>query len=282
TMAAPPRDYSAPRGAPYTAEDVTVHTSAGFDLGGTLTKPTATSGRLPAVVTITGSGQQDRDELIPLAGGIRLFRELADTLSRRGIVVLRLDDRGLGASGGDATTATTADFADDIRSAVAYLRSRPDIDPNRIALAGHSEGGVIAPMIAATDSRIHAIVILAGTSEPGIEISMGQNKYIVDHTPGLSQHQRDSILAAARVSLKEQTVPWMKFFLSYDPAAALKKVRVPALYIQGETDHQVPPAEAEMGAKLIRSNGNRDVTVRLFPATNHLFVPDSTGDITKY
>lgn len=282
TMAAPPRDYSAPRGAPYTAEDVTVHTSAGFDLGGTLTKPTATSGRLPAVVTITGSGQQDRDELIPLAGGIRLFRELADTLSRRGIVVLRLDDRGLGASGGDATTATTADFADDIRAAVAYLRSRPDIDPNRIALAGHSEGGVIAPMIAATDSRIHAIVILAGTSEPGIEISMGQNKYIVDHTPGLSQHQRDSILAAARVSLKEQTVPWMKFFLSYDPAAALKKVRVPALYIQGETDHQVPPAEAEMGAKLIRSNGNRDVTVRLFPATNHLFVPDSTGDITKY
>lgn len=278
------RDYSAPPGAPYTAEDVTVHTPGGFDLGGTLTKPTATSGRLPAVITITGSGQQDRDEYIPFAGGIRLFHELADTLSRRGMVVLRLDDRGFGASGGDFKSSTTADFADDIRAAVAYLRSRADIDPDRIALVGHSEGGVIAPMIAATDPKIHAIVILAGTSEPGIEISMGQNKYLVDHAAGLSQTQRDSILAAARVTLDpaKQTVPWLKFYLGYDPAVVLKQVHVPTLYIQGETDHQVPPAEAEMGAKIIRSNGNKDVTVRMFPATNHLFVPDSTGDITKY
>ena len=281
--AAPPPDYSAPSGAPYTAEEVRVKGPAGV-LGGTLTKPKNIAGRLPVVVTITGSGQQDRDELIPVAGGVRLFRQLADTLGRRGIAVLRLDDRGLGASGGDATTATTADFADDIRSAIAWLRARPDIDPSRIALAGHSEGGIIAPMIAATDAEIHAIVILAGTSQPGIEISMGQNKYIVDRNPSLTQKQRDSILAAARVALDpaKQKVPWLKFFLGYDPAAVLKKVRVPTLYIQGETDHQVPAAQAEMGARIIRSNGNKDVTVRLFPATNHLFVPDSTGDITKY
>jgi len=282
--AAAPRDYSAPPGAPYTAEEVKVRTPAGFDLGGTLTKPKNASGRLPAVVTITGSGQQDRDEFISFAGGIRLYRELADTLSRRGIIVLRLDDRGLGASGGDANAATTADFADDIRAAIAYLRSRADIDPNRIALAGHSEGGIIAPMIAATDPKIHAIVILAGTSERGIEISMGQNKYIVDHNPSLTQAKRDSILAAARVALdpEKQKLPWLKFFMGYDPAVALKKVRIPTLYIQGETDQQVPVAQAEMGAALIRSSGNKDVTVRLFPATNHLFVPDSTGNITKY
>jgi dienelactone hydrolase len=281
---ATPRDYSAPPGAPYTADNVKVSTPAGFALGGTLTKPKAGSARFPAVITITGSGQQDRDEFIPIAGGIRLFRELADTLSRRGIAVLRLDDRGLGESGGDASGATTADFADDIRAAVAYLRTRADIDPNRIALAGHSEGGIIAPMIAATDPRIHAIVILAGTSERGIEISMGQNKYIVDHNPSLTQAQRDSILAAARVTLdpEKQKMPWLKFFMGYDPAIALKKVRIPTLYIQGETDQQVPAAQAEMGAALIRSNGNKDVTVRLFPATNHVFVPDSTGDITKY
>jgi pimeloyl-ACP methyl ester carboxylesterase len=139
-------------------------------------------------------------------------------------------------------------------------------------------------MIAATDPKIRAIVILAGTSEPGIEISMGQNKYIVDHNPSLTQAQRDSMLAAARISLapEKQTLPWLRFFMGYDPAAALVKVKVPTLYIQGETDQQVPAAQAEMGAKLIRSNGNKDVTVRLFPATNHLFVPDSTGDITKY
>jgi dienelactone hydrolase len=278
------RDYSAPPGAPYTAENVTVPQPAGFTLGGTLTKPKNGSGRFPAVITITGSGQQDRDEFIPFAGGIRLYRELADTLSRRGIAVLRLDDRGLGESRGDFSKATTADFADDIRAAVAYLRTRPDIDPNRIALAGHSEGGIMAPMIAATDPKIRAIVILAGTSEKGIEISMGQNKYILDHTPGLSQAKRDSILANARVQLdpEKQTIPWLKFFMGYDPATALVKVKVPTLYIQGETDQQVPPAQAEMGAKLIRSNGNKDVTVRLFPATNHLFVADSTGDITKY
>ena len=284
TTAAAARDYSAPPGAPYTAENVTVSQPAGFTLGGTLTKPKSGPSRFPAVITITGSGQQDRDEFIPFAGGIRLYRELADTLSRRGIAVLRLDDRGLGESRGDASKATTADFADDIRAAIAYLRTRPDIDPNRIALAGHSEGGIIAPMIAATDPKIHAIVILAGTSEKGIEISMGQNKYIVDNTPGLSQAKRDSILANARLQLapEKQTVPWLKFFMGYDPADALTKVKVPTLYIQGETDRQVPAAQAEMGAKLIRSNGNKDVTVRLFPATNHLFVADSTGDITKY
>jgi hypothetical protein len=284
STAATVRDYSAPAGAPYTAEEVKVHTIAGFDLGGTLTKPKNESGRLPAVVTITGSGQEDRDEMIPFAGGIRLYRELADTLSRRGIVVLRLDDRGLGASGGDASMATTADFANDIRAAIAYLRSRPDIDPNRIALAGHSEGGIIAPMIAATDPKIHAIVILAGTSERGSEILAGQQKYGIGRIPSLTQTQRDSMLAAAHATLvvQEQKVPWFKFFADYDPAVALKKVRVPTLYIQGETDHQVPADQAEMGAKLIRSNGNKDVTVRLFPATSHLFVPDSTGDFTKY
>ncbi|MDQ8146253.1 MAG: hypothetical protein P3A27_09315, partial [Gemmatimonadota bacterium] len=123
-------DYSAPAGAPYTAEEVTVRTPAGHPLAGTLTRP-AVAGRVPAVVTITGSGMQDRDEYIPLAGGVRIFRQIADTLGRRGIAVLRLDDRGAGGSGGDAN-GTSADFADDIRAAVAYLRGRPDIDPARI------------------------------------------------------------------------------------------------------------------------------------------------------
>src|SRR6185312_5637675 len=207
----PPPEYSAPVGAPYTAEDVKVPGPGGIVLGGTLTKPKNAVGRLPAVVTITGSGQQDRDEYIPLAGGVRLFRQLADTLGRRGIAVLRLDDRGLGASGGDARMATTADFADDIRSAVAYLRTRPDIDAGRIALAGHSEGGIIAPMVASTDHAIRAIVLLAGTAVPGAEISAGQRKYAAEHAKGLSQAQRDSIVAATPAALApdKQTVPWM-------------------------------------------------------------------------
>lgn len=281
---APPPDYSAPPGAPYTAEDVRVPGPGGIVLGGTLTKPKNSAGRLPAVVTITGSGQQDRDEFIPVAGGVRLFRQLADTLGRRGIAVLRLDDRGLGASGGDARSATTADFADDIRSAIAYLRARPDIDPARIALAGHSEGAIIAPMIAATDHSVRAIVLFAGTAVPGIEISMGQNKDAVDRQNNLSPSQRDSILAAARIALapEKQTVPWLKYFLAYDPTPALRKVQAATLVIQGETDRQVPPAQATLIEKLIKSGGNKDVTVRLFPATDHLLVPDVSGDPSKY
>jgi dipeptidyl aminopeptidase/acylaminoacyl peptidase len=280
-VAVAPPDYSAPVGAPYTAEEVRIAGPAG-KLGGTLTIPKNARGRLPAVVTITGSGQQDRDEYIPLAGGVRLFKELSDTLSRRGIAVLRLDDRGLGASGGDPSSSTSADFADDIRAAVAYLRTRPDIDPDRIALAGHSEGGMIGPMIAATDPRIRAVVTLAGPAIKGIEISMSQNKNLLDHNPLLSATQKDSILRAARKTLENQTVPWLKFFLAYDPAPVLKQVKAAVLVVQGETDQQITPNQAEMLAGYVRAGGNKDVTVKMFPATNHLFVPDSDGDPAKY
>jgi hypothetical protein len=281
--AAPP-DYSAPSGAPYTAEEVKVRTPAGFDLGGTLTIPKNIRGRVPAVVTITGSGQQDRDEFIPLAGGVRLYRQLADTLSRRGIAVLRLDDRGLGASGGDPRLSTTVDFADDIRAGVAFLRSRADIDPDRIALVGHSEGGIIAPMIAATDPGIRAIVSFAGTAVKGIEISMAQNQYALEQNKSLSKTVRDSILRAAHASLapENQTVPWLKFFMGYDPAPTLRQVKVATLVMQGATDRQVPVAQAELYAGFVRAGGNKDVTVRIFPATNHLFIPDSVGDPAKY
>jgi alpha-beta hydrolase superfamily lysophospholipase len=235
-------------------------------------------------VTITGSGQQDRDEYIPFAGGIRLYRQVADTLSRRGIAVLRLDDRGLGASGGSPSRATTADFADDIRAAIAYLRSRRDIAPDRIGLIGHSEGGVIAPMIAATDPQLKAIVVMAGPAQPGIEISMAQNKFLIDRDTALSTAQRDSVLRTARASLdpSKQTIPWVKFFMSYDPATAARRVKAPTLILQGATDRQVPVDQAEKLAALIRAGGNKDVTVRVIPSTNHLFVEDPSGDFNNY
>ena len=281
---APKPDYSAPSGAPYRAEDVRVKGPGGIVLGGTLTMPTNTRGPVPAVVTITGSGQQDRDEYIPFAGGIRLFRQVADTLSRRGIAVLRLDDRGLGASGGDPSAGTSADFADDIRSALAYLRTRSDIDGTRLALVGHSEGGAIAPMIAATDPKLKAIVVMAGPGESGLEISMAQNKYIVDRDSALTPAKRDSILRAARAALDpaKQTIPWVKFWMSYDPAPVARNVKAATLILQGATDRQVPVDQAEKLAALIRAGGNRDVTVRVIPNTNHLFIEDPTGDFNAY
>jgi uncharacterized protein len=284
TTVAPTLDYSAPPGAPYRAEDVRVAGPGGITLGGTLTLPTNARAPWPAVVTITGSGQQDRDEFIPYAGGIRLFAQVADTLSRRGIAVLRLDDRGIGASTGSPATSTSTDFADDIRAAIAWLRGRSDIDGNRIGIIGHSEGGAIAPMIGATDPRLGAIVAMAAPGERGIEISMAQNKYLVDRDTTLTPPQRDSVLRAARSSLDpaKQTIPWVKLWMAYDPAPTARLVKAPTLILQGATDRQVPVDQAEKLAALIRAGGNRDVTVRVFPATNHLFIDDPNGDFNAY
>jgi dienelactone hydrolase len=170
-------DYSAPSGAAFSAQEVTVD-AKGFKLAGTLLIPTSGKPPYPAAITITGSGQQTRDEYLPLAGleKYRPFRQIAEALASRGIAVLRVDDRGVGESKGRETlaTATSVDFADDVRAQVDYLRARKEIDPQRIALIGHSEGGVIAPMVASTDSRIAGIVLMAGPGKRGDEIVLYQ------------------------------------------------------------------------------------------------------------
>lgn len=280
TLAVERRDYSAPADAPYTAEDVVVTSSAGLRFSGTLTIPKGrATGRAPAVVTITGSGPEDRDEESTALKGYRPFRELADTLGRRGIAVLRLDDRGVNGSDRGPTSATSRDFSDDIRAGIAYLRTRPEIDGDRVALVGHSEGGIIAPMIAATDPRLKAIVLLAGTASPGREVLRAQAVYAIDSMSHLTGEARARALEASQHALDSTAagLPWMKYFLDYDPSVQARQVRTPALILQGETDRQVPAAEAEKLAAAFRAGGNTSVTVRLFPATNHLFVADSSG-----
>lgn len=273
------KDYTAPAGAPYTAEDVLVRTAAGLRLSGTLTLPAPRRARVPVVVTITGSGPEDRDEQSPALPRYRPFRELADTLGRRGIAVLRLDDRGMGESDIGPLTATSADFADDIRAAIAYLRARPEIDTTRIAIVGHSEGGVIAPMIAASDPKIRALVLMAATASPGRAIVRSQQHYVVDTVAKLTGGARDAALARydRATDSVATALPWMRWFLDYDPSSAARRVRVPVLILQGAADHQVPSSEAEKLASAFRSGGNRAVTVRMFPETNHLFVRDTIG-----
>lgn len=144
---------------PYHDEEVTfTNSKAGIKLAGTLTLPNK-SGKFPAVVLISGSGPQNRDEEV---FGHKPFLVLADYLTRNGIAVLRFDDRGVNLSEGDHSTATSADFATDVESAVAYLKTRSEIDHKKIGLMGHSEGGLIAPMVAAKDKSIAFIVLLAG------------------------------------------------------------------------------------------------------------------------
>ncbi|MFO0909345.1 MAG: alpha/beta hydrolase [Isosphaeraceae bacterium] len=160
---------------PYISEDVTYENKAGkIKLAGTLTRPRG-EGPFPAVILISGSGAQDRDETI---FEHRPFAVLADALTRRGVAVLRVDDRGVGGSQGDPAKATSEDFASDVAAGVAYLRSRPEIRKDRIGLMGHSEGGVIAPMVAAKSNDVAFIVLLAGTGLPGDQILQLQGRLI--------------------------------------------------------------------------------------------------------
>lgn len=278
-------DYSAPADAPYTAQEVVVPTPAGFKLAGTLTLPKYRDATgAPAIITITGSGPQDRDEALPGVSGYRPFRQLADTLGRRGIAVLRLDDRGVGGSDAGPTDPTSADFANDIRAGLAWLRSRNDIDSRRLGIVGHSEGGMIAPMIAATDSSLKGIVLLAGTALTGRQILDFQQRYAIEHAPALPAEKRDSARAAARRALDSLTAKsaWIRFFLDYDPLATARRVKVPVLILQGATDQQVTPEQAQMLAAAFREGGDRDVTVHVFPATDHLFLADSSGNPAGY
>ncbi len=156
---------------PYSEEEVTYENAkAGVTFAGTLTMP-RTGGPFPAVLLITGSGAQDRDETVC---GHRPFLILADYLTRRGIAVLRVDDRGAGGTKGDASQATSEDFADDALAGVEYLKTRSQIDRRRIGLIGHSEGGIIAPMVAVRSPDVSFIVLMAGTGVPGDKIIEAQ------------------------------------------------------------------------------------------------------------
>lgn len=282
-----PPDYSAPAGAPYTALEVRIPTPMGHTLAGTLTLPAGAGprNRVPAVVTSTGSGPQDRDEAIPTVSGYRPFRQIADTLSRHGIAVLRMDDRGQGASGGRWAGATTADFADDIRAGLAWLRTRPEIDPARLGVVGHSEGGLVAPMVAATDTSLRVIVMLAAPSRTGRRVIHYQQRQAIDAMPGMSQAQRDSTFAAAQVTLDSlaRIDPWLRHYVEYDPLPGARAVRRPAvLIVQGATDRQVTADQAPEWERAFRAAGNRDVTMRIFDEANHLLAQDRDGDPNGY
>jgi len=181
---------------PYRTEDVAaINAKANVILAGTLTLPPG-KGPFPAVVLITGSGPQDRDESLM---GHRPFAVLADFLTRRGIAVLRYDDRGVGKSTGVFGTATSFDFADDAQAAAEYLTKRKDIDVKRIGLMGHSEGGLIAPIVAARDPRIAYIVLMAGPGLPGDQVITKQSQAIGGVTGTNPTDQAKNAEISARV-----------------------------------------------------------------------------------
>jgi hypothetical protein len=309
--AQPRRPQNPEKPYPYRAEDLKYpNPKAAIQLAGTLTIPTG-KGPFPAVVLITGSGQQNRDEFLL---GHSPFLVLSDYLTRKGIEVLRSDDRGAGESGGDFAASTTADFATDVEAAVAYLKTRPEVDPHRIGLAGHSEGGVIAPMVAARNRDVAFIVTMAGTGVPGDQIIVAQviaggEAAGMSHedaaAAGMKQrrildaveHEKDE--SALKQTLADElkgtpgpqfdtvyrqlTSPWYRYFLTYDPAPALRQVTCPVLAINGEKDVQVPP-QLNLPAirKALQDGGNKNFEAVELPGLNHLFQHAKTGAVSEY
>lgn len=187
-----PADADEEEALPYLAEEVTFD-NGDVTLAGTLTLPPG-PGPHPALVLVTGSGPQDRDESIAIVPGYRPFRDIADYLTRRGIAVLRYDDRGFGSSTGDFAAATTGDFATDAAAAVDFLLARDDINPAQIGILGHSEGGAVAAIVAAEHAEVAFAVSLAGAGVSGRETSMFQNAVSLESS-GITGDERDAILA---------------------------------------------------------------------------------------
>ena len=277
-----PPDYSAPANAPYTAINVTVPTPMGHTLAGTLTLPRGADAtrRVGALVTITGSGAQERDSRLTGVRGYQPFRQYADSLARRGMAVLRMDDRGTGASKGTHRGSTSADFAEDIRAGLAYLRTRPEIDTTRLGLIGHSEGAIIANLVAAREPSLRAIVLLAGVARPAREVLIFQLKNLINHNTSFSQTQKDSAITAIPQTIEGMMArdPWMAFFLTHDPAATSRQVKTPSvLILTGANDQQADPKQVPDWAAAFLAAGNTDVTAHVIPGLNHLFVPDPDG-----
>jgi len=297
---------------PYREEEVSYDNKLqNVTLAATLTIPQG-KGPFPAVVLITGSGPQDRDESLL---GHKPFLVLSDYLTRHGIAVLRADDRGTVKSTGDFKTATTADFATDTEAGIVYLKNRPEVDPRKIGLIGHSEGGVIAPMIAARNKDVAFIVMMAGTGVPGDEVIAAQREAI-EIANGKSPEETAKDAARERemfklvetekdeavlekelkekmmgdvpeaqigLEIKQVTSPWFRYFLTYDPAAALRKVTCPVLVLNGSLDKQVLPSQnLPPIRKALAESGNQHVEIDELPGLNHLFQTAKTGSPSEY
>jgi len=306
---------------PYKEEEVTFENNRDkITLAGTLTVPQG-KGPFPAVILISGSGPQNRNEEL---FGHKPFLVLADYLTRRGIAVLRFDDRGTGQSSGNFNDATTADFATDVLAALAYLKTRQEIDPAKTGLIGHSEGGMVAPMVAARSKQVAFIILLAG---PGIGMDqivlyqIGRQLKMLGKSDEQIQAEirfrkkifetmavaKDTVLAAAKIRkayadlpeaernllswtpeqldgmIRTFSNPWWRFCLSYQPTKTLRKVQCPVLALNGSKDTQVQ-ADPNLDAisKALREGKCKSYTIKKIDGLNHLFQKCKTGDGLEY
>ena len=308
------------------AEDTSQH------YGATFTRPNG-KGKYPAVIIISGSGTQDRDGTIL---GHKLYWVLADYLTKNGIAVLRVDDRGAGKSsmGKNLKKATSLDFSYDVEASLNYLEARPDVEKKHVGLIGHSEGGVIAPMVAARRRDVSFIVLWGAPAIGGIATTIyqtyaGLRKLGIDsisakaftdlHRQVLSSFAKANDQAAldkgitpiftdwkskqsekilSQLSLNGNSIigkdvyqlyndlfnmPWIRFFMNYNPSSDLGKVKCPVLAVNGKLDTQVDARDnLSLITQILTKSGNRDFETVAIPGLNHLLQPALTGDFTEY
>ena len=309
-------------------EDEVAFKSGRILLAGTLTIPKEEK-KYPAVILLTGSGPQNRDEEIY---GFKIFQKIADYLTRRGIAVLRYDDRGVGGSTGNTMQSTTEDFAGDAQAAIDFLKKQKNIDPKKIGFLGHSEGAIIAPMVAANSNDVAFMVLMSGTGVNGGEVLLEQQKLILkasgvadslinqnlelqkeinkalNNNKDLNDIRNDiqtfaekdyeTLSPDIKASIKDKKAyinstvqsqimvfnnPWFKYFINYDPAPALQKVKVPVLITFGELDLQVPVNQNKPKMEeALRLGGNNNFKSIIFPKANHLYQEAKTGSPGEY
>lgn len=312
----------------YVEEEIVVnYRQKGHDvtLTGTLTIPNNTAAkqkRFPAVVLVSGSGQQDRDETMM---GHKPFRAIAEYFAQQGIATLRYDDRGVGGSKGDLETATTYDFADDAEAMFMELRKHPKIDPKRVGIVGHSEGGAIAPMIAARNKKVAFVVMLAGQGCTGAEVLLQQNRAIFqlkgvedslidvrircmeayfDAMKRVAPEQYDSVFKsiantyAGHLTKKQRRTVGVLGGDAYLFAQQFRTTPWWRAFLMMDPADYLPkvkcPILALSGSKdcqvipipnldaIRRLAKNAKLTTHLFPDKNHLFQTCTTGDVEEY
>jgi pimeloyl-ACP methyl ester carboxylesterase len=270
--------------------------SLGFNLAGTITKPSSAA-PLPAVVLIGGSGPTDRDENV---AGIPIFGHLARELVAAGFFVVRYDKRGIGQSGGRAESVTIADYAEDARQVVLWLEKRKDVDKDRIGIIGHSEGALVAMLLAGRErGKVSALALLAGPSASGAEIVLEQQKHLLSKMAMDDEQRAEKVALQHKINTavikgvgwadlpaaarKVADTPWFYSFLTFNPEKAMKDTRQPVLIVQGELDTQVQPHHADKLAEFARArNTKAAVEVVKVPGVNHLLVPAKTGEVSEY
>lgn len=310
---------------PYNSEEVLFENeNDNVVLAGTLTYPKE-GNNFSAVVMITGSGGQDRNEELL---GHKPFLVISDYLTRNGIAVLRFDDRGIAQSTGDHSKATSEDFAKDVLAAVQFLKERKEIDKTKIGLIGHSEGGMIAPLAAIQSNDVAFLIMMAGIGIPGdsilylqgaliqraegegedkiqksVDLQRSIFKMVINSTddeklnkdlrdkfyeeyPNMTEEEKKEIgdpEVYLDMQIKTITSPWFKYFLKFDPAPVLEKVKCAVLAINGEKDLQVPPKENLSAIKsAFEKGGNKNYKVIELKGLNHLFQTSETGRISEY